>query len=119
MDYGQIIKVYGAEQTGRYAPPDVVATKRHDQWGVANIRSICTSHVERNNLTIRTFMKRFARLSLGFSNKLDNLRAAIALHVFHYNFCRIHGSLKSTPAMTAGTHSMSMTDGNEPFPLGT
>ena len=64
--------------------------------------TICTSHVERNNLSIRTFMKRFTRLSLGFSEKLTNLRAAVALHVFHYNFCRIHGSLKRTPAMAAG-----------------
>ena len=47
-------------------------------------------------------MKRFTRLSLGFSKKLDNLRAAVALHVFHYNFCRIHGSLRSTPAMRSG-----------------
>jgi hypothetical protein len=64
--------------------------------------AICTSYVERNNLTIRTFLKRFARLSLGFSRKLDNLRAAVALHVFHYNSCRIHGSLRSTPAMRSG-----------------
>ena len=55
-----------------------------------------------SNLTIRTFMKRFTRLSLGFSKKLTNLRAAVALHVFHYNFCRLHGSLKRTPAMAAG-----------------
>ncbi len=54
------------------------------------------------NLTIRTFMRRFTRLTLGFSKKLPNLRAAVALHVFHYNFCRIHGSLKMTPAMKAG-----------------
>ena len=65
--------------------------------------SICTSHVERSNLTIRTFMRRFTRLSLGFSKKLENLAAAVALHVAHYNFCRVHGSLEGcTPAMAAG-----------------
>jgi len=64
--------------------------------------TITTSHVERNNLTIRTFMQRFARPTLGFSKKLPNLWAAVALHVFFYNFCRIHGSLKMTPAMKAG-----------------
>jgi hypothetical protein len=58
--------------------------------------------VKWNNLTIRTFMKCFARLTLGFSKKLRNLQAAVALHVFYYNFCRIHGSLKMTPAMKAG-----------------
>ena len=70
--------------------------------GVDDPASICTSHVERNNLTIRTFMRRFTRLSLGFSKKVENLRAAVALHVFHYNFCRIHSRLKRTPAMAAG-----------------
>jgi hypothetical protein len=67
-----------------------------------NLYSISTSHVERNNLTIRTFMKRFTRLSLGFSKKLENLAAAVALHVAHYNFCRIHSTLRTTPAMAAG-----------------
>ncbi len=53
------------------------------------------------NTNIRTFLKRFTRLSLGFSKKLDNLRAAVALHVFHYNFCRRHTTLRVTPAMAA------------------
>jgi hypothetical protein len=64
---------------------------------------VALSHVERSNLTIRTFTKRFTRLSLGFSKKLENLAAAVALHVAHYDFCRVHGSLdKITPAMAAG-----------------
>ena len=71
-------------------------------WGVGNPWSISTSRVERNNLTIRSFIKRFTRLSLGFSRKIDNLRAAVALHVFHYNYCRIHSSLKRTPTLAAG-----------------
>jgi hypothetical protein len=105
VNYGQLIKSYGeAVQEGRYGPPDVVATERKQIFGAEDIDlySICTSHVERSNLTIRTFMKRFTRLSLGFSKKLENLAAAVALHVAHYNFCRIHGSLKVTPAMAAG-----------------
>jgi hypothetical protein len=64
-------------------------------------RSICTSHVERNNLTIRTWMKRFTRLALGFSKKLENLAAATALHVAFYNFCRVHSTIRVTPAMEA------------------
>jgi hypothetical protein len=58
-------------------------------------------HVERCNLTIRTFIERFTRRTVCFSKKLDNLKAAVALHVFHYNFCRIHSALRSTPAMKA------------------
>jgi IS1 family transposase len=103
--YGQIIKDFAeSSQPGRYGPPTLVATERKQVTGLTDIdlRSICTSHVERNNLTIRTFMKRFARLSLGFSKKLENLAAAVALHVAHYNFCRIHSSLRMTPAMAAG-----------------
>lgn len=64
--------------------------------------TINTSHVERNNLTIRTFLKRFARLSLGFSKKLENLAAAVSLHFAHYNFVRRHSTLGCTPAMAAG-----------------
>jgi hypothetical protein len=63
---------------------------------------ICTSHVERQNLTMRTFLRRLTRLSLGFSKKLDYFRHAIALHFAYYNFCRIHRSLRVTPAMEAG-----------------
>ncbi|MDB5293128.1 MAG: hypothetical protein JWL69_4369 [Phycisphaerales bacterium] len=105
VDYGQIVKDFAEPvQPGRYGPPTMVSAERRiifagpalDPW------SICTSHVERNNLTIRTFMKRFARLSLGFSKKLENLGAAIALHVAFYNFCRVHGTLSVTPAMEAG-----------------
>lgn len=102
VSYGILVKNYTNPESGRYAPPSLCTADRREQWGIQNPRTICTSHVERNNLTIRTFMKRFARLSLGFSKKLPNLRAAVALHVFVYNFCRIHGSLKVTPAMKAG-----------------
>ena len=63
---------------------------------------ICTSYVERNNLTMRTFLRRFTRLSLGFSKKLENLEAAVALYVAYYNFCWIPGTTRMTPAMEAG-----------------
>jgi IS1 transposase len=70
--------------------------------GDINKYDIRTSHVERNNLNIRTFLRRFTRLALGFSKKLENLAASVALYVAHHNFCRLHGSLNGTPAMAAG-----------------
>jgi len=97
-----LIKQYVNPEVGRYAPPALVKADRVNVRGIRDLGTICTSHVERNNLTIRTFMKRFARLALGFSKKLENLAAATAIHVAVYNFCRIHGSLKCTPAMAAG-----------------
>ena len=91
----------GSEMTGRYAPPEVVGSDRKSMWGIDTLKTICTSHIERFNLSLRTFIKRFSRLSLGFSKKLGNLKAAVALHIFHYNFCRIHSSIRCTPAMRA------------------
>ena len=105
ITYGQIIKEYAEPvQSSRYGPPVMVAAERRQITGLTDmdLKSICTSHAERNNLTIRTFMKRFTRLCLGFSKKLKNLAAAVALHVAHYNFCRIHSTLRTTPAMAAG-----------------
>jgi IS1 family transposase len=102
-DYGQIIKTFGeSPQPGRYGPPVLIDTERRVITGDIDPRVICTSHVERHNLTIRTFMRRFTRLALGFSKKLSNLDAAIALYIAHYNFCRPHSSLNGTPAMAAG-----------------
>ncbi len=92
-----MIKDYrNAEQPGRYGPPEMIGTTRRVISGPIHKSEICTSHAERNNLTIRTFLKRFTRLSFGFSKKLANLEAVVALYVAHYNFCRWHGSLKKT-----------------------
>jgi IS1 family transposase len=90
VKYGQIIKDYrNADQPGRYAPPEMVGTERRGVYGLNEFeeRTICTSHVERHNLTIRTLMRRFTRLSLGFSKKLENLEAACAMFLAYYNFC--------------------------------
>ena len=75
--------------------------------GVPDPEKICTSYVERNNWTIRCQIRRFTRLTNGFSRKVENLKAALSLWFWFYNFCRIHGSLRVTPAMAAGiTHNV-------------
>ncbi len=100
--HGVLIKGYTDKDTGRYAPPPLVSVERIPINGISDVSTICTSHVERNNLTIRTFMKRFTRLALGFSKKLENLAAATAMHCAVYNFVRVHRTLRCTPAMAAG-----------------
>ena len=92
---GQLIKYYrNADQPGRYGPPELVGTERRKIFGQIHPWSICTSHVERVNLTTRTLMKRFTRLSLCFSKKLENLAAAVAISVAYYNFCWMHGKFE-------------------------
>lgn len=102
VDYSQIIKSYASEEAGpgRYSPPKVSSVTITRIEG--NSKRVCTSYVERNNWTIRTALRRFTRLSNGFSRKLDNLRAAVALWLWYYNFCRIHGTTRVTPAMALG-----------------
>lgn len=101
--HGVLIKTFQeSEQPGRYGPPELTGENRIPMSEGLNPTTICTSHVERHNLSIRTFMRRFTRLALGFSKKLKNLEAATNLYVAHYNYCRWHGTLDRTPAMAAG-----------------
>jgi IS1 family transposase len=104
IDYGQIVKSYEAEPIGpgRYSPPKVTSVLKEYITGNPDFNKICTSFVERQNLTVRMQMRRFTRLTNAFSKKLKNLKAAVALHFTHYNFVRIHGTLRMTPAMAAG-----------------
>jgi IS1 family transposase len=100
--HGVLIKQYVNPEVGRYAPPDLVKTERINIRGISDLGTICTSHVERLNGSIRLFLKRFTRLTYAFSKKLENLAAATAIHVAVYNFVRVHRSLGCTPAMAAG-----------------
>ncbi len=104
VDYGQLVKSYEAEPTGvgRYSPPHVVSAERKVIVGNPRLSQISTSYVERQNLTMRMQIRRFTRLTNAFSKKLDNLKAAVALHFAHYNFVRVHKTLRVTPAMEAG-----------------
>ncbi len=103
VDYGQIVKWYEGEPVGpgRYSPPHVVGAERSIVAGSPDPAYISTSFVERQNLTMRMQIRRFTRLTNAFSKKLENLKAAVALHFAYYNFCRIHQTLRITPAMAA------------------
>jgi len=101
-DYGQILKVYGqqeAVEARRYSPATLIAVNREIISGQPDELLISTSYVERQNLTMRMHMRRLTRLTNAFSKKLENFRAAVALHFAYYNFVRIHKSLRCTPAM--------------------
>jgi IS1 family transposase len=106
VDYGQLVKVYAAptaEEQRRYSPAHVVEAHATPVYGNPNPDRICTSHIERQNGSLRQWCKRLTRLTYAFSKKWDHVKAALALHFAYYNFCRKHGSLKgATPAMRAG-----------------
>lgn len=100
----QLVKVYRATPEGerRYSPAEVVSTEVVPVMGQLDPKKICTSHIERQNLTMRMQMRRLTRLTNGFSKKWENHWAALCLHFAYYNFCRIHKTLRVTPAMQAG-----------------
>ncbi len=104
IDYATIVKSYEGEPIGdgKYSTPKVVGVEKTPMVGKPNRRLISTSYVERQNLTMRMQMRRFTRLTNGFSKKLENLQAPVALHFVWYNFVRRHQTVKSTPAMAAG-----------------
>jgi transposase-like protein/IS1 family transposase len=103
--YAQLVKIYGepvGEDVHRYSPSKIKESITTPLWGNPNPERICTSHVERQNLNIRTALRRYTRLTIGFSKKWECLKAALALYFAYYNFCRIHSSIRCTPAMEAG-----------------
>jgi transposase-like protein/IS1 family transposase len=111
VSFAQIIKVYApsAEGERRYSPAEVAEIIRKPILGNPDSDKICTSHVERSNLTMRMQIRRLTRLTNAFSKKWENLWAALCLYFAWYNFCRIHQSLQVTPAMEAGIASRAWT----------
>ncbi len=116
VDYAMLIKIYGKSKAKddeiRYSPAECTGTKVQVVSGDPDADHISTSYVERQNLTMRTNIKRFTRLTNAFSKKVENHMHAISLHFMYYNFCRIHQTLRVTPAMEAGVsdHVWSMED---------
>jgi len=104
VDFAMLIKQYAQDRAGeaRYSPPICISARPSVQTGNPDPKHINTSYVERQNLTMRMQMRRFTRLTNGFSKRLENHKHAIALHYFSYNFIRVHQSLKTTPAVASG-----------------
>ncbi len=104
IDYSMLVKLYGndAESEARYSPAECIGTRVIPIIGQPNPKYISTSYVERQNLTMRMQMRRFTRLTNAFSKKIENHFHAVALHYMYYNFCRVHQTLRVTPAMEAG-----------------
>jgi len=105
IDYAMLHKIYGApsdEEVRRYAPAKCIGTDMKTIIGDPDPAHVSTSYVERQNLTMRMQMRRFTRLTNAFSKKIENHAAAVALHFMHYNFARVHQTLRVTPAMEAG-----------------
>ena len=108
IDYAQLVKLYNDPPSGtekRYSPGECCGAIKRKVTGNPDPKYVSTSIAERNNLTMRMNMRRLTRLTNAFSKKLDNLKHAVALHFMYYNFCRIHKSLRVTPAMEAGVAS--------------
>jgi IS1 family transposase len=104
VDYAQLVKVYGASPEGekRYSPAECIGCERIGVTGSPDPKLISTSYVERANLSIRMGLRRYTRLTNAHSKKLANHCAALAIYFFHYNFVRLHHTIRCTPAMAAG-----------------
>jgi IS1 family transposase len=104
IDYAMLVKLYGNDRDteARYSPAECIGCRAIPISGAPQAKHVSTSFVERQNLTMRMQMRRFTRLTNGFSKKIDNLGYAVAIHFMHYNFCRVHQTLRVTPAMEAG-----------------
>jgi len=126
VDFAQLVKLYGDTSEGqrRYSPAVCTGTRKRRVTGNPDRSEVSTSHVERHNLTMRMGMRRFTRLTNAFSKKVENHLHMLSLYFVHYNFVRVHKSLRCTPAMAAGVSEtlrdmewiVSLVDAHTPVP---
>jgi IS1 family transposase len=112
VDYGQIVKTYASDERypqGKYSAPEVVSVEKNVIMGLPRESLISTSHVEKQNHTLRMHCRRLTRLTNAFSKKLENFKAAIGLNFAYYNFVKTHGAIRCTPAMAAGVMPSALT----------
>lgn len=106
VDYAQVIKIYGGPITDgpntRYSPATILNVRLRSVCGYPDANLVCTSHIERHNLSIRMAVRRMARLTNAFSKKWENHEYHLAIYFLYYNFCRVHSTIKTTPAVKAG-----------------
>jgi IS1 family transposase len=117
VDYGQVVKTFtvvnlNQDAASRYSPAECCHVTKTAKVGEPIWAKICTSHVERQNLTVPMHVRRLTRLTNAFSKKIENFKAAIALHFAYYNFCKIHLALRTTPAQAAGVEQSIWTVGD-------
>ena len=108
VDYGSIVKTFSAKELNearRYSPPEVIRVDKNIVSGNPDVNRISTSYVEKQNHTLRMHCRRLSRLTNAFSKKLENFKAAVALHYAYYNFVKMHKTIRCTPAMAAGVVS--------------
>jgi IS1 family transposase len=114
VDYGQISKTYSfvnlsKDAASRYSPAEVVKTEKTVVYGMPDVNRISTSHVEKQNHTLRMHCRRLTRLTNAFSKKFENFEAAVALNFAYYNFVKTHGAIRMTPAQAAGVEPSAWT----------
>jgi IS1 family transposase len=107
VDYGQIVKTCGVvnlnkDAASRYSPAEVVKVEKAVVCGMPDVSTVTTSHVEKQNHTLRMHCRRLTRLTNAFSKKFENFQAAVSLNFAYYNFCKVHGAIRMAPAMAAG-----------------
>ena len=114
VDYGQVVKTYSVtnlnkDAASRYSPADVVKVDKTVIYGMPDVALITTSHIEKQNHTLRMHCRRLSRLTNAFSKKIENFEAAVSLNFVYYNFVKRHGTIRMTPAQAAGVESSAWT----------